>query len=637
MTTMTVPASGAPPTQFAVLTDKGVSAVSSPHSRQTATTEINTAGSSNRSIVYSSNGLYLAIVQDSSVVIYDSHNLDHIVNTIEVKGVVEADFSPLGTYISTWCRYVKAADEKDQIRNMSLFRVSDGKPIGSFVQKTQSNWKVQWTGDESLFARLTSEVYFHDPKDELDQTNKLPIKGRISGDSLTSFSISPNKKGGSFAGVFSKEKNGTPGSVKLYELESLPSESGPKCLSTRTMFNADSVDFLWNDDGSSVLVHTHTDVDKSNQSYYGKSTLHQLTTVGPAFATQIVDLTNPIHSISWSPNSKEFIAIHGAMPSKCTLFGVNASHPSQPSTAVYEFPPSARNSVTYSPHGRLILTAGFGNLAGDLTIWDRADFKQLCTMRATNASAALWSPDGRHILTATVYRRLKVDNGVRVFHHSGVLVANMDARELHAVMWRPEDPARWPMKRALSPKPEGIQDPAAVKKATIQPTAGKYVPPALRGKLATGSASSISKAREEQLKPAGPVGVVGLVSATSSSESTRASTSSLTEEKSKTAVKNAKKRENKKAQGGDSTRSSTQSLNPSSAPAVPAFIPTEADSKALEIEKKVKAVQKKLKQIAELKKKQAGGDALEITQVQKIATEDSLLKELAELNLQLQQ
>ncbi|ORY44684.1 eIF2A-domain-containing protein [Rhizoclosmatium globosum] len=511
---------------------------------------------------------------------------DNIVNTLDLKGVIEADFSPLGTYIATWNRWVKPADEKEQCRNLSIYRVSDGQLITRFTQKTQNSWKPQWAPNESFFARLSSDsdVLFYNPTGQANVSGTLPSAGKIPGDKLT---------------VFSKEKNGVPGNIKLYDLEKALTESGAVCVATRSLFNADSVDFLWNADGTAILVHTHTDVDKSNQSYYGKSTLQLMTTTAPHYATQILDLANPIHSISWSPNSKEYIVLHGPMPSKCTLFTVASGHPTTPSQAIYEFPPAARNTVYYSPHGRLILTAGFGNLAGDFSIWDRADFKELCTVRAANASSAQWSPDGRHILTSTLYKRLKVDNGVRVFHHSGVLVATMDVKELYGSAWRFDDCGKWPMKRGLSAKPEGIQDAEAIKKATVQPTAGKYVPPALRGKV--GATTTINKTREEQLKPQGPIGVIAGAYVAPRAVSTPVGAAPVQSNEENCAC----------------------------------FIPVDADLKAMEIEKKVKAVQKKLKAIADIKKKKADGVQLELTQIQKMEGEAALLKELADLNLQL--
>ncbi|KAI9345690.1 eukaryotic translation initiation factor eIF2A-domain-containing protein [Obelidium mucronatum] len=630
-------------TQFTILSEKGVTAVTSPHNRQSIL-EVNTAGSSNRTFTYSPEGSLLAVVLETNVTIYNARDLeaaDNIVQTIDLKGVIEADFSPLGTFLAVWTRWVKPSSDKDQHKNMSIYRISDSQLITSFVSKSQNNWKPQWTPSESLFARLSAdstEVLFYSPTSDVNASGNLGSSGKIAGDKLSSFSISQNKNGKSFAAVFSKEKNGVPGNVKLYDLENAGvAGKGPVLVSTRSLFNADSVDFLWNADGSAVLIHTHTDVDKSNQSYYGKSTLQLLTTTAPHYTTQIIDLTNPIHSISWSPNSKEYIVLHGPMPSKCTLFTVNASHKDTPSQAIYEFPPAARNTVTYSPHGRLILTAGFGNLAGDFSIWDRADFKQLCNVRAANASSAQWCPDGRHILTSTLYKRLKVDNGVRVFHHSGVLVATMDVKELYGSQWRNDDCGRWAMKRALSPRPEGIQDPEAIKKATVQPTAGKYVPPALRAKLggsssSLGSATSLGRAREEQLKPVGPIGVIGVLPVAAAKPGTPVGAAS-NEEKSKAALKNAKKREAKKAHDGGDSRPVTAAAP--AAPVVPAFIPIDADSKMIELEKKLKTVQKKLKQIGDIKKKKADGVQLELTQIQKMEGEAALLKELADLNLQI--
>ena len=132
--------------------------------------------------------------------------------------------------------------------------------------------------------------------------------------------------------------------------------------------------------GLNLLAWTHTEVDSSNQSYYGKSSLHYLSS-SSSTSTQAASNSNtktntsingdntaggrvdlgdgPIHSVVWSPNSKEFLAIHGVMPAKVTLF----DHRANP---IYSFPPAPRNSVSYSPHGRFIAIGGFGNLKGDV-------------------------------------------------------------------------------------------------------------------------------------------------------------------------------------------------------------------------------------------------------------------------------
>ena len=72
------------------------------------------------------------------------------------------------------------------------------------------------------------------------------------------------------------------------------------------------------------------------------------------------------------------------------------------------------------PHGRFVLIAGFGNLAGQMDIYDlEKDFAKISTIEASNASVCEWSPDGRHILTATISPRLRVDNGIRIWYANG--------------------------------------------------------------------------------------------------------------------------------------------------------------------------------------------------------------------------
>lgn len=59
----------------------------------------------------------------------------------------------------------------------------------------------------------------------------------------------------------------------------------------------------------------------------------------------------------WSPNATHFSVVYGTMPSSATLFGAKAA-------PVYQFPAAARNYTRFDPTGRMVLIAGFGNLAG---------------------------------------------------------------------------------------------------------------------------------------------------------------------------------------------------------------------------------------------------------------------------------
>ena len=200
-------------------------------------------------------------------------------------------------------------------------------------------------------------------------------------------------------------------------------------------------------------MFTHTDVDATGQSYYGETSLYFLSITGNFDCRVDLPQPGPIHDVSWSPNSKEFIVVYGSMPARSTLFDHRAA-------PMYELGTGARNTIKYSPTGRFFFIAGFGNLAGELDVWDRKSFKKIASISASNSSTCEWCPDGRHILTGILYRRLKVDNGIKIWHYDGTLVHQIDSKEMYQVIWRPDDATLWPERNASSPPPAGIKPPA---------------------------------------------------------------------------------------------------------------------------------------------------------------------------------
>ena len=57
----------------------------------------------------------------------------------------------------------------------------------------------------------------------------------------------------------------------------------------------------WNCIGSALLVHTHSDVDRSNTSYYGTSGLFLLSSDGELSAQVPQSKDGQIHDVKWSP------------------------------------------------------------------------------------------------------------------------------------------------------------------------------------------------------------------------------------------------------------------------------------------------------------------------------------------------
>lgn len=165
------------------------------------------------------------------------------------------------------------------------------------------------------------------------------------------------------------------------------------------------------------------------------------------------------------------------MPAKTTIFNLRA-------VATHSFPLGPRNTILFSPHGRFVLVAGFGNLAGQMDIYDlEKNYNKVATIEASNATVCEWSPDGKHILTATTSPRLRVDNGVRIWHVAGSLMYNEDMNELYQVCWRPQTTTQQPLGDPFNPVPAPHSSALEylAKKKTPSKPAGAYRPPGARG------------------------------------------------------------------------------------------------------------------------------------------------------------
>lgn len=181
--------------------------------------------------------------------------------------------------------------------------------------------------------------------------------------------------------------------------------------------------------------------------------------------------------MTWSPNSKEFGVVYGYMPAKTTIFNARA-------VAQHNFDLGPRNTILFSPHGHFVLVAGFGNLAGHMDVYDlEKNYEKICTIQAANCTHCAWSPDGKHILTATTSPRLRVDNGIRIWHVGGGLMYNEEMAELYHVIWRPQSTLQHPLDDPLhpipTPHPSALEYLSKIK--TPSKPAGAYRPPGARG------------------------------------------------------------------------------------------------------------------------------------------------------------
>ncbi|KXX82421.1 Eukaryotic translation initiation factor 2A [Madurella mycetomatis] len=426
-----------------------------------------------RCCVYSPCGRYFAYAANEAVVVVDA-SVGHVVTSLPLTLVYELSFSPRGTFLSTWERPSK--DENgDANKNLKIWRViedlaegAEKQPLGRFVQKSQSGWNLQYTADEKYCARLvTNEVQFYDSNDLSTPWKKLRVEG------VSDFALAPGANQN--VAVFVPERKGQPAAVKVFNV---PQFNTP--ISQKTFFKGDKVQLKWNGLGTSLIVLAQTEVDKSNKSYYGETTMYLLSANGSVDARITLDKEGPIHDVAWSPNSKEFGVIYGYMPAKTTIFNARA-------VALHSFPIGPRNTIIFSPTGRFALVAGFGNLAGQIDVYDlEKDYRKICTIESGNPSVCTWSPDSRYIMTATTSPRLRVDNGIKLWHVGGGIMYNEDMVELYNVMWRPAAPESLPagddpLRPVPTPHPSALAYLGTVK--TPSKPVGAYRPPGARGAM----------------------------------------------------------------------------------------------------------------------------------------------------------
>ncbi|KAL9631152.1 MAG: hypothetical protein Q9164_006041 [Protoblastenia rupestris] len=480
-------------------------------------------------------------------------SIGHVVATLHIQNVFELGFSPFGTFIITWQRPSKE-ENGDAVKNLTVWRVVGGDSfaghskhmvVGRFVQKSASGWILQYTQDERFCARIvTNEVHLYESVDLATVWNKVRVEG------VTNFAISPGEDHA--IAVFVPERKGLPAAVEVFRV---PNFDAP--ILRKNFFKGDKVQLKWNKDGTSLVALAQTEVDKSGKNYYGETTLY-LMSVKDGFDSRIdLDKDGPIHDVTWSPNSKEFGVVYGYMPAKATLFDTRAN-------TIHTFPLRPRNTILFSPHGRHVLIAGFGNLAGQMDVYDlKKNNTKICTIEASNASVCEWSPDGKHILTATTSPRLRVDNGVRIWHISGGLMYNEDLQELYHVTWRPQtttqDLLEDPLRLIPTPHASALSYLGTVK--TPSKPAGAYRPPGARGQVTPlafkredeGGAAYVSSGSLSQginISSFGKSRRREVPGAENSAVDTGAAMTAVgadDENLSKTAAKNKKKREAKKA------------------------------------------------------------------------------------------
>ena len=182
----------ATPLQFAYRTQKAIGIFDAAPVYETIPGFVKPEGNL-RCCVYSPCGRYFAYATGEGVTVVDA-SVGHVIATLPIVSVYDLSFSPRGSFLSTWERPAK--DENgDATKNLKIWRTVEDlpqgtakAPLGSFVQKAQSGWALQYTADERFCARMvTNEVQFYDSNDLRTVANKLRVEG------VSDFAVAPGQ------------------------------------------------------------------------------------------------------------------------------------------------------------------------------------------------------------------------------------------------------------------------------------------------------------------------------------------------------------------------------------------------------------------------------------------------------------
>lgn len=605
--------------------------------------------------IISPNGIYVAyLINEQDITIYNTET-GIIVSRIPCQDAESIEFSPLGTFLLTWSRPIRSQSNQENRENLKVWHVLSSSLVASYNQRTYRKGLLQWVSDETTCMRLvTNEVHQLSVYISPENSSSISLKrvSKVHHANVNDFSIGPNINN-PFVALFTPEHSGRTARVSLYRYNptltyTAESESGSGSTNhvdsfvdvgvSRSLFSANECKMFWRPiSGDTVLVQTSSDVDTSGNSYYGQSGLFIVSIDGNVSRPVPQSKDGAVYCVQWSPNGSCFIVAAGKMPCHVTLFNPLGE-------PTYEFGALYRDVVSFSPHGRFLCLAGFGNLGGDMNFYEISENKrkQIGTASSHAAIGWGWSPDSRYFMTSTLTPRMNVDNGFKIFKYNGEgPIYEHKQDNVYDVLWIPRPVSDYP-DRARSPNSRSGDGALKVDNETKtevkKPASTPYRPPG-----STGSLAEMLRREKE-----GPKGKVVGNTATTNSNSTQANKPRRTipglpppaeNNNTKQGNKNQQNKQQQPQQPKISNQNNSASSSATAAAAAPPPLPPASNSivdqavAAADLDKKKKALNKKLKQIEELKTKQASGETLNAEQLNKITTESELRQELANLNI----
>lgn len=292
--------------------------------------------------------------------------------------------------------------------NIKVWHVAQQRVVLQLMRKNvqREHWPLLQWGQNSRFVVVQGKdcIVLHFMGESGVSRRNVALKN------VAKFALSPAEP--PVLATYVAGTKGAPSSVSLYDLSDGAEE--PQPLARKSFFRGDEARFLWNSTGTALLALATSDYDPTNKSYYGEQKLFYLAANGRVDTQVAVPKEGPIHDVQWSPTGTHFIVLSGTMPPRGALYDAAAKN-------VATIPAGPYNTVRWNPQGNFFCLAGYGAMPGDVWMFERGSDNTCRCIGHVRAPAVscTWSPDGRFVLTATTFPRLRVDNNVQVITHYG--------------------------------------------------------------------------------------------------------------------------------------------------------------------------------------------------------------------------
>ena len=274
--------------------------------------------------VYDPSGKLLCLVPERAGMNLSLHNGadGSLLRELAIADAQKVEVSPSGRYLVTWSFPHKGTATTAPEGNLRVWDTSSGRKLAAFSQKSQrsDSATIQWSADERYCFRqgndeifvyevppLTADANTEEEKPFLSAANvvtRIEHKGFLSYQIAHCLQAEGSAANNVQVAVFNPEAKGKPARVTLYTVKlgtglTAVRVEGP--LTSRTIFGATEAKLMWNKTATSLLIHSQTDVDSSNTSYYGATGLYLMNVKGDISCKVEQTKEGPVHDMQWSP------------------------------------------------------------------------------------------------------------------------------------------------------------------------------------------------------------------------------------------------------------------------------------------------------------------------------------------------